>query len=193
MAELLDVLLHDTGHIGAGAVLGGVGVQDVVEGLEVEANALDLVVNEPMCAFNGQAGAVGKIVVVLAPALVHAGADENPVAFLDAAFDFGCGLFNVLHGDQLPVGLGNVQADGLAVVVLQGQLVGVGSFRNDMGGGIGVGGVMHMEIVEGLEQAVMHRHMVYAVNVEIAVGGPERIAAAEGVGQVNQYLFSHDV
>jgi hypothetical protein len=42
-----------------------------------------------------------------------------------------------------------------------------------------------MEIIEGLEQAVVHGHMLHPVDVEIAVGGPERIAAAEGVGQID--------
>jgi hypothetical protein len=42
-----------------------------------------------------------------------------------------------------------------------------------------------MEVIEGLEQAVVHGHMLDPVNVEVAVGGPERIAAAKGVGQVD--------
>ncbi len=38
-----------------------------------------------------------------------------------------------------------------------------------------------MEVIEGLQQTVMHRHMLDSVNVEVSIGRPERIASAERV------------
>lgn len=99
MTKLLLVLVHDAGDVGAGAVLGRVGIEDVVQRLQIEAHALDLVVHQPVGALDGHAGGVHEVVVVLAPALVHAGADEDPVALLDAALHLGGGLLDVLNGD----------------------------------------------------------------------------------------------
>ena len=47
--------------------------------------------------------------------------------------------------------------------------------------------VMHMEIIECLQQSVVHWHMLYSVNMEISVGRPKRIASAKRVGQVDQF------
>ena len=56
-----------------------------------------------------------------------------------------------------------------------------------------MGRVVHVEVVKGLEQPIMHRHMLHPVDVEIAVGRPQRITAAKGVGQVYEHLLSHNV
>ena len=39
--------------------------------------------------------------------------------------------------------------------------------------------VMHVEIVECLEQTAMHRHVLYTVDVEVTVGRPERISVTK--------------
>ncbi len=172
-------------------MLGGIGVEDVVQGLQVEAHALHLVVHQPVGTLDGHAGGVHEVVVVLAPALVHAGADEDPVALLNTALHLGGGLLDVLHGDELPVLFGDVQAHSGTIVVLQGQLMGECTLGNHVGGGVGVGGVVHVEVVEGLQQAVVHGHMLHPVDVEIAVGRPEGIAPAEGMGQVYKNSLAH--
>ena len=192
MTKLLLVLVHDAGDVGAGAVLGRVGIEDVVQRLQIEAHALDLVVHQPVGALDGHAGGVHEVVVVLAPALVHAGADEDPVALLDAALHLVGGLLDVLNGDQLPVLFGDIQADRRAIVVLQRQLVGIRRLGNHVGGGVGVGGVVHVEVVEGLKQTIVHGHVLHTVDVEVAVGGPQGIAAAEGMGQVDKNGLTHD-
>ena len=63
---------------------------------------------------------------------------------------------------------------------------------NHVGGGVGVGGVVHVEVVEGLQQAVVHGHMLHPVDVEIAVGRPEGIAPAEGMGQIHKNGLTHN-
>jgi hypothetical protein len=49
-----------------------------------------------------------------------------------------------------------------------------------------MGGIMHMERVEGLQQSVVHRHMLYSVDMEVSIGRPKRITSAEGIGQIQQ-------
>lgn len=47
-------------------MLGRVGIEDVVQRLQIEAHALDLVVHQPVGALDGHAGGVHEVVVVLA-------------------------------------------------------------------------------------------------------------------------------
>ena len=49
---------------------------------------------------------------------------------------------------------------------------------------------MHMERVECLQQSVVHRHMLHSVDMEVAVGRPERIASSERIGEVDQFKLS---
>ena len=55
-----------------------------------------------------------------------------------------------------------------------------------------MGGVVHVEVVEGLKQTIVHGHVLHTVDVEVAVGGPQGIAAAEGMGQVDKNGLTHD-
>jgi len=38
----------------------------------------------------------------------------------------------------------------------------------------------------------VHGHVLHTVDVEVAVGGPQGIAAAEGMGQVDKNGLTHD-
>ena len=107
------------------------------------------------------------------------GADDYPVTLLNTAFHLLCSFIDFLCSNQFPVLLRNIQTYRRSIIILQRKLVGIGSLRNHVRRGIRVSRIMHMEIIEGLQQSVVHRHMLHSVDMEIAVGRPERVASAE--------------
>ena len=174
-------------------MLGRVGIEDVVQRLQIEAHALDLVVHQPVGALDGHAGGVHEVVVVLAPALVHAGADEDPVALLDAALTLAAAfsMSSTVISSQCFLGISRQTAGAIGSSPEAAR--GYKETRESRGRGVGVGGVVHVEVVEGLKQTIVHGHVLHTVDVEVAVGGPQGIAAAEGMGQVDKYGLAHSI
>ena len=67
VTELYPVFFDNSRNVRAGTVVCRISVENVVKSLHVEAYALYFVIDEPLRACDGKAGAVSEVVVVLSP------------------------------------------------------------------------------------------------------------------------------
>ena len=141
----LFVFFYDTRYVRTGAMCSTIGVKEVIDGLHIEANALDVMLYEPLSTFNGESGRISEVIFVLAPSSVCTCIKKYPVSFFDSAGNLLSSFFDILYSDEFPLSLGDVKAYCFSEVVLDRDLMCERRFRNNVCRGICVGGVVHME------------------------------------------------
>ena len=139
----------------------------MVDCLHIKANTSDMMFYEPLCTVNGQSRAVCEIVIVFAPTSVCTCIQQYPVAFLNTTRNLFRSFFDIFDCDELPFFLWNIQANSFAEVVLNRQFVSEWRFWDNMGRGICMCRVMHMEIIECLQQPVDMRRRLALLCIQM--------------------------
>mgnify|MGYP003296058517 CR=1 FL=1 len=125
----LFVFFYDTRYVRTGAMCSTIGVKEVIDGLHIEANALDVMLYEPLSTFNGESGRISEVIFVLAPSSVCTCIKEYPISFFDSLRNLFSSFFDILYSDEFPLSLGDVQANCFSKVILDRKFMRERRFR----------------------------------------------------------------